>query len=103
MRNGRKQEDNAVNDVQKDSVTLKGTPKLNTPELYLEQVQISSDMTNKDIADGVINYGQKKGIRILSCWVRRNRFNQETVGCKISVPASQADKCKGPYIWPKRT
>ena len=79
---------------------LRGAQRIKTQELYVEQVQINSEMSNKDIAECVTEYCGNKGINIKSCWVRRNRYNNESAGCKISVPIEQAERCKNGGIWP---
>ena len=57
-------------------------------------------LSNKDIATKVTKYAQEKGIRIMSCWVIRNRFVRDQVGCKVSVPKEQSQKCRTD-IWPQ--
>ena len=80
--------------------SLQGAPKVVTHDLYLENVRIPNDALNKDIAMSVIEHAKKNDIRVLSCLVKRNRFVHDQVGCKISVPVTQAQSCKCHNIWP---
>ena len=80
---------------------LEGAPKIVSHELYLENLRIPEGATNKAIAESVIEYGKKNHVRVLSCWVRRNKFVRDVVGCKISVPSTQSNKCKVQPIWPE--
>ena len=80
---------------------LAGAPKIVTTELYLENLRVPSGSSNKAIMASVTNHGKKNQIRILNCWVRRNRYVKDVVGCKITVPSTQANKCKVQPIWPE--
>ena len=80
---------------------LMGAPKVLTQELYLQNVYIDRKMPNKEIAEGVIRYGAKRGIQITACWVKRNRFTRYQVGCKLTVPRSEIEKCKDVNSWPE--
>ena len=80
---------------------LAGAPKIVSQELYLENLRIPAGSSNKAIAESVIGHGKKKQVSILSCWVRRNKYVRDVVGCKITVPSTQANKCKVQPIWPE--
>ena len=80
---------------------LKGAPKLSTQTLYLENVQIPEESSNRGIAKSVIQHAKRHGGNVKSCWVFRNSFVRDRVGCKISVPSDEVHKSKNLNIWPK--
>ncbi len=80
---------------------LKGAPKISTQTLYLENVRIPEGSSNRDIAESVIVHARKHGVDIKSCWVHRNKYVSDRVGCKVSVPSDQVHKCKNLDIWPE--
>ena len=80
--------------------TLKGAPKVVSCELYLENVNIPSGASNKDIGASITAHANQHDIRIMKCFVRQNRFVADQVGCKITVPTTQSQQCKATGIWP---
>ena len=80
---------------------LCGAPRVQSFELYIENIIIDPKSSNKDIAANVTKYAANKGVRVMSCWVMRNRYVRDQVGCKISVPSNQVTTCKYEPMWPE--
>ena len=43
---------------------------------------------------------KSKGVRVMSARIIQNRFCEDSVGCKISVPVRQVDDVLGIHMWP---
>ena len=78
---------------------LSGAPKVEGHHLYLENISIPQGATNTDIIKSVISHGERHNIRIMSCFVRRNRYVRDQVGCRITVPQNQVHECKFSQMW----
>ena len=57
--------------------------------------------TDDDIIKMIKQHGQANGIRVMSAYIIHNRVCSDMVGCKITVPASQADRALSPDFWAK--
>ena len=55
---------------------------------------------NRDIAASITKHAAKFNIRIMRAMVRRNRYVNDQVGCRITVPSTQVAQCKSVGIWP---
>ena len=78
---------------------LTGIPKEDGAHLYIENIRIPSGAKNADIIKSVVKCADDNKVRIMSCFVRRNRYARDQVGCKITVPQSQVHKCKSSNMW----
>ena len=67
--------------------------------LYLKNVMVDRD-TDEEIGGNIKAFATSKGLRIMSHKVIRNRFVDDVVGCKITVPSSQEHLAITPGFWP---
>ncbi len=79
---------------------LRGAPKVVTTDLYLENMSIPVGAINRDIAASITKHAAKYDIRIMRAMVRRNKFVNDQVSCRITVPSTQVAQCKSVGIWP---
>ena len=70
--------------------------------LYVQNIKRNDNSTLGEIASLVRSHLKGNGIRCLSAQVIRNRFVEDTVGCKIMVPLRQKDEVIGIKIWPDK-
>ena len=69
--------------------------------MNLQNIKRFNDDSLKDIAERVRQYGSDHGIKIIASRVYTNRFSDDTVGCRITIPASHVDDALSHRIWPK--
>ena len=80
--------------------TLTGKKVEDAVNLYVQNIERREGETLKAIADRVRAYLRSKSIRVMAARIIPNRFCEDTVGCRISVPARQVDSVLGNRIWP---
>ena len=91
---------NTVNNrVQNNS--LRGIRPEQSVELYVQNIARGDDESDKSIADKVRKYCKDKGVRVMAARVISNRFCDDMVGCRITVPARQVDDALGSRMWPE--
>ena len=84
----------------KRSLTASSQAKSKVVELYLPNISRHPDDTLGEVAEIVREYGKNGGLNIISSRVVRNRFTDNTVGCRITVPERQVDDALGSRMWP---
>ena len=87
-------------DPQRHNTALRGSKPQKTVNLYLQNVTMSDSDTETTITDSVKGYGTENGVNILSVYVIYNRYCDNIVGCKLSVPESQKDNIMADGFWP---
>ena len=70
--------------------------------LYVQNIVRHSGESLKEIAERLRGYGKERGLKILSARIYPNRYNEEIVGCRITVPATATDNLIGQSsrVWP---
>ncbi len=68
--------------------------------LYLKNILKPDDVTEDELSSLITKYCKLKGIDVISAQIIYNRFSNTSVGCKITVPQSQASKAKEEVTWP---
>ena len=69
--------------------------------LYVKNIYQEEGTTDDDIIKQVKSHCSYYGIRVMSARVIKNRFVDDVVGCKITVPEDQAHLCLRNHFWPK--
>ena len=70
-------------------------------ELYLPNITVHPGDTLAEIAERVREHAKFNGLHVITSRVVRNRYSDETVGCRITVPERQKDDALGNRIWPE--
>lgn len=68
--------------------------------MYVTNISMSLDDTEEDICRRIKQYAGNEGIRVMSARVIKNRYCDDVVGCKISVPQRQSDSLLYDDFWP---
>lgn len=69
--------------------------------LYLENVAKGVDDSDATAINNVKSYAQKGQLRVMSVKVIHNRFCEDVVGCRISVPQTQTAHVLDQDFWPE--
>ena len=85
----------------KQNGSLRGVKHEQGDRLYLRNISITRDDEENDIISKIRIYAANRGIRIMSANVVCNRFVEDVVGCKITVPASQSEEVLITGFWPE--
>ena len=80
--------------------SLRGRKMEPSVELYLQNIARKDQESVKCVADRVRAYCRKKGLRVMSARVIANKFCDDVVGCRITVPIRQTDDALGTRMWP---
>lgn len=100
----RRQRDDQVgrnnNNTNQMNTSLTGQKIVKSAELYVQNIAKYEKDSLKDIADRVRRYCRNKGVRVVNARVISNKYCDDVVGCKISVPINQVDTVLGNHIWP---
>ena len=99
-RNGRQDDNREKTRNEQANATLRGIRREQAVELYVQNIARYNDESDQCVADKLRNYCKNKGIRIMAVRVISNRYCEDMVGCKISVPVRQVDDALGTRIWP---
>ena len=75
--------------------------KSRTVELYLPNIAKHPDDSLGDVAAMVRECARKGGLYVITSRIVQNRFNENIVGCKITVPERQMDDALGNRVWPE--
>ena len=81
--------------------TLEGIKIEKTRDLYLSNIKFPRCATHRQIIEEVTGHAEARNVRIAYVKVFRNRYNQDTVGCKISVPITHVNKIMLSGFWPE--
>ena len=85
----------------KSDIKLKSSkPQVKSADMYLVNVNRESDDTLADVADRVRSHCSDVGLRVMYARVITNRYSKSTVGCRITIPATQVDDALSGRIWP---
>ena len=78
-------------------------PKVRTNTLFLQNINRSSEVSFKEMADRIKEYGKEKGYDIMYARIYENKFRDDTVSCRIVVPENQSEELigSGTRAWPK--
>lgn len=82
------------------NTTLRGLQMEPSVDLYVQNIERREGEALKAIADKVRKHLRSKDIRIMSARTIINRYCEDIVGCKITIPARQVDDVLGNRIWP---
>ena len=77
-----------------------GRQNSRTVELYLPNLSKHPDDSLKDMAEIVRECGRKGGVHVITSRIVQNRYNDNVVGCRITVPERQQDDALGNRVWP---
>ena len=81
------------------TTTIIGARREQSIQLYLKDLMLG-DQTEDELSKAVIQYGKEVNLRIMYTQIVKNRFCQDTVGCKIRVPKSQCELALSIETWP---
>lgn len=70
-------------------------------ELYIANVEKLPNDSIQDIKYKIINCAGKGDVKVLNVWVVKNRYREDMVGCKITVPIDQYEKALEGRFWPE--
>ena len=98
-KNGKKKKSRNQNKRDKPRA-LSGVKQVQTADMYLANIERHDGDTLKEIADLVKHHCKKRGLRVISARVFTNKFSDEKVGCKITIPAAQVDDALSQRKWP---
>ena len=102
-RKGTKRLEKQEKDRKKTKPTkLTGISQEESIAMYVQNIRREPGMSPGKVAALVRNHLKEKGVRCLYAEVIRNRYVDDTVGCKIIVPLRQKDKVIGIKIWPDK-
>ena len=82
------------------NTSLTGIKMVKSVDMYVQNLERKPDDELKDIADRVKNHCRLNGVRVMNARIITNRFCEDVVGCRISVPLDQKDTVLGTRIWP---
>ena len=57
--------------------------------------------TEEDIMLQVKQHAKKKGVRVMATRLIKNRFAEDIVGCRVTVPLSNVDELLDVRFWPE--
>lgn len=99
-RNKPKKEMNTQRLNSEQNTLLTGIKPEKSAVLYVENIRKYQGDTLKLLAERVRNHCRLKGVRVMNARIITNRFCEDTVGCKITVPIRQVDDVIGTRAWP---
>ena len=85
----------------KKNLTASQNHRGRTVEMYLPNITKHSDDTYGEIAERVRDHARTRGLFVITSKIIRNKFNENIVGCLITVPERQQDDALGNRIWPE--
>ena len=83
------------------NTSLIGIEHEESVELYVFNIKRKATETLKDIAVKVRKHCVSKGIRVMGARTITNRFCQDSVGCRITVPIKQKSQVLSDDMWPQ--
>ena len=86
--------------TRKQKGKLTGISQEESVAMYVQNIRRDPGMSLGKVAALVRGHLKEKGVRCLFAEVIKNRYVEDTVGCKIIVPLRQKDKVIGIKIWP---
>ncbi len=90
-----------ANRASPSSPRLRGVKHEKTVTIYAKNIA-REDMENDDAVKAKVRkyVKKKRDVRIVSIQVVRNKFCDDTVGCKLCIPANAMDYLLAPGFWP---
>jgi hypothetical protein len=82
------------------SKTLKGQKKVKTWTVYVNNIWVETEYIPNDITNRLKSYCNKAGIQIFYTELVPNKWRDDIVGCKVTVPKHQANTVKSEGFWP---
>ena len=79
---------------------LSGHKRIQTADMYLSNIKRFPSDTWKNIADRVRQHCAERDMRVIYARVFPNRYSKQFVGCRIVIPATQADDALSNRMWP---
>ena len=79
---------------------LSGHKRVMTADMYLSNIQRFQSDSMKSIADRVRHHCADRGMRVIYARVFPSKFSRQHVGCRIVIPATQADDALTNRMWP---
>ena len=79
---------------------LTGIKKESSVDVYVSNVKRRRGQNLQDIAEMVRSYCQKNGVRVMYARTIRNRYCEDSVGYKLTVPMRQYDDVIADRFWP---
>ena len=83
-----------------DARNLTGGKPIKGVDLYVQNIERKQGESLRDVSEIVKNYCRRKDVRVMYARVIQNRYHDDVVGVKISVPINQVDDALGNRIWP---
>ena len=84
----------------KDKKKLSGVAQEQSVCMYVQNIKRPGNCSLGEMAQMVRSHLEGHGVRCISAQIIRNRYVEDTVGCKIIVPLRQRDNVIGIKIWP---
>lgn len=91
---------NNANKVKSVDFTLSGIRKESSVDVYVQNIRRKRSDTLKELADKVRMYCQSKGVRVMYARIIGNKYYEDCVGCKLTIPLRQYDDVIGTRMWP---
>ena len=96
----RSHENRESDNAPQSDTSLTGITQEESVDIYVQHIKRKVGDTLKDISDKVRKYCQSKGVRVMNARTITNKFCEDSVGCRITVPLRQKDKVFNGGIWP---
>ena len=79
---------------------LVGQKPVKSTKLYVRNIRKEETQSDDEISKMVKAHVWSKGVRIMAAKIIHNRFDDNTVGCKITVPELEEDNVSRNSFWP---
>ena len=97
----RNRRNSAASQQQPETDTMLQGRKVEPAEdMYLRNIERKRGESLKNVADRVRSFCAKKNLRIMATRVYANKFCDDVVGCRLTVPIRQTDEMLGNRMWP---
>ena len=80
---------------------LAGQRPVKSKMLYVRNIYRVQGQTDEDIMLQVKQHAKKKGVRVMATRLIKNRFAEDIVGCRVTVPLSNVDELLDVRFWPE--
>ena len=80
---------------------LKGRTPGRTAQLYVQNIEIEPDWYEEDIIEEVKQHASNQGVHVTNASVVYNKYDEDLVGCRITVPDIDKSRVVGENFWPK--
>ena len=79
---------------------LTGVRKEESVDMYIQNISRKRGESLKEISDKVRVYCNKKGVRVMNARTITNKYCEDSVRVKLTIPLRQFDDAIGTRMWP---